>query len=181
MNWWIVRGISGRPPILNHLLIGFPEQCDCLSNFTTIASKTIKCQTSATRRYTQYYYFFLYAPYKSDTGVFSNIWISFLCALCSLKISARLLPPKARPIPVAAAESNVNCGMASEAIPNVAVPAKINPDEIFFFFEFLMADSCDFIYLRNHHATISQCSGSYHVYIVSHVIVENSVVNNSLR
>lgn len=88
--------------------------------------------TSATRRYTQYDYFFLYAPYKSDTGVFSNIWISFLCALCSLKISARLLPPKARPIPVAAAESNVNCGMASEAIPNVAVPAKINPDEIFF-------------------------------------------------
>lgn len=146
MNWWIVRGISGRPPILNHLLIGFPEQCDCLSNFTTIASKTIKCQTSATRRYTQYYYFFLYAPYKSDTGVFSNIWISFLCALCSLKISARLLPPKARPIPVAAAESNVNYGMASEAIPNVAVPAKINPDEIFFFFEFLMADSCDFPY-----------------------------------
>lgn len=60
------------------------------------------------------------------------IWISFLCALCSLKISARLLLPKARPIPVAAAESNVNCGMASEAIPNVAVPAKINPDEIFF-------------------------------------------------
>ncbi|EFY37576.1 hypothetical protein SEEM954_06713 [Salmonella enterica subsp. enterica serovar Montevideo str. 531954] len=44
-------------------------------------------------------------------------------------------------MPVAAAESNVNCGMASEAIPNVAVPAKINPDEIFFFFEFLMADS----------------------------------------
>lgn len=42
------------------------------------------------------------------------------------------LPPKAVPIPVAAAESNVNCGMASEAIPNVAVPAKINPDEIFF-------------------------------------------------
>lgn len=84
MNWWIVRGISGRPPILNHLLIGFPEQCDCLSNFTTIASKTIKCQTSATRRYTQYYYFFLYAPYKSDTGVFSNIWISFLCALISV-------------------------------------------------------------------------------------------------
>lgn len=91
-------------------------------------------------------YFFLYAPYKSDTGVFSNIWISFLCALCSLKISARLLPPKARPIPVAAAESNVSCGMAREAIPNVAVPAKINPDETFFFFEFLMADSCDFPY-----------------------------------
>ncbi|MDI5454428.1 hypothetical protein MJM04_31860, partial [Salmonella enterica subsp. enterica serovar Cerro] len=42
-----------RPPILNHLLTGFSEQCDCLSNFTTIASKTIKCQTSATRRYTQ--------------------------------------------------------------------------------------------------------------------------------
>lgn len=125
-------GNQRKTPILNHLLIGFPEQCDCLSNFTTIASKTIKCQTSATRRYTQYYYFFLYAPYKSDTGVFSNIWISFLCALCSLKISARLLPPKAVPIPVAAAESNVNCGMASEAIPNVAVPAKINPDEIFF-------------------------------------------------
>ncbi len=39
---------------------------------------------------------------------------------------------KGGPIPVAAAESNVNCGMASEAIPNVAVPAKINPDEIFF-------------------------------------------------
>lgn len=35
--------------------------------------------------------------------------------------------------------------------------------------------------IPNHHATISQCSGSYHVYIVSHVIVENSVVNNSLR
>lgn len=93
-------GNQRKTPILNHLLIGFPEQCDCLSNFTTIASKTIKCQTSATRRYTQYYYFFLYAPYKSDTGVFSNIWISFLCALCSLKISARLLPPKARPIPL---------------------------------------------------------------------------------
>ncbi|MDI4740405.1 hypothetical protein MJN54_35925, partial [Salmonella enterica subsp. enterica serovar Kentucky] len=29
---------------------------------------------------------------------------------------------------------------------DVAVPAKINPDEIFFFFEFLMADSCDFPY-----------------------------------
>lgn len=36
--------------------------------------------------------------------------------------------------------------MAREAIPNVAVPAKINPDETFFFFEFLMADSCDFPY-----------------------------------